>query len=82
MRRGFTHAGGRRREKRWVAAIQVCTYCDNTVCLSYESDAVNIGERALDLYRALRNQDWVAVIEHPGSIVKPICPTCKLDDND
>jgi len=53
MRRGFTHAGGQRREKRWVAAVQVCTYCDNTVSLRYESDAVNIGERALDLYRAL-----------------------------
>jgi hypothetical protein len=82
MRRGFTHSGGLRREKRWVAAMQVCTYCDATVNLRYESDAVNIGERALDLYRALRNQDWAAVIEHPGSIVKPICPTCKAVDHE
>ena len=82
MRRGFTHSGGLRRQKRWVAAMQVCTYCDATVSLRYESDAVNIGERALDLYRALRNQDWAAVIEHPGSIVKPICPTCKAEDHD
>jgi hypothetical protein len=83
MSRGFTYGGGQRREKRWVAFVMTCTYCDNTVRLRYETDNVNRSEGAQDLYRALRSHGWLAFIEHPGpTVVKPICPICKAADHD
>lgn len=78
MRRGFTYAGGIRRQSRWEIRDIVCDRCDNTVHLEYETDAAMPSEERVDLYRALRHHGWVARIAKPR--VEALCPTCGLED--
>jgi hypothetical protein len=81
MSRGFTYGGGQPRVSRWFDHFMVCAYCDNTVQLRYRTNSVTDSERATDLYRALREQRWTAIIED-RSHVRAICPTCKAADHD
>jgi hypothetical protein len=81
MSRGFTYGGGQPRVSRWLTSWQMCSYCENTVQLHYETNSVTDSERATDLYRALRNRNWTAIIE-ARSHVRAICPICKAADHD
>ncbi len=80
MRRGFTYAGGKRRQIVYKQTSMVCERCHATVKLEYRTDAVTDREAALDLHRALRHAGWYPMFGASGASVTALCPTHGYED--